>query len=226
MKTMLRSIFTTLALIGLAFVVLSYTTNRNDKSAAQTDATSTPFHEGFPSPEATPVDHQGHTMPLPAPEDRETANSMTNAGIAMIQAGQSMDDAAAVMIASANPTLVEVGGHWYQDGRALRNQGAWMIVTATSDSMVHDPSKAHELDLTNLQANGMVMEAEGQAMAEHGRAMIDQVDQLRTDGSLPAAMAADLTARGQDLIATGDQMARDGKRMQEGAERLLRSLGK
>lgn len=120
-------------------------------------------------------------MPLSA-QDRDTANSMTNAGIAMIQAAQSMEAAAAAMVASGNPALVDLGGHWYQDTRSLRDQGAWMIVTATSDSMIHDPNKARELDVANLQANGLTMEVEGRAMADHGRAMFAQIDQLRADG--------------------------------------------
>jgi hypothetical protein len=226
MKPARRSAFTVLAVIGLSFVVLSSTAGGSGRTTAQTAPTPTWYHEGQPSPDATPVDDSLHLMPLPAPEDRATANSMTDAGIAMIRAAQSMGAAADVMAASSDQTLVVLAGHWYQDARALREQGAWMIVTATSDSMVHDPDKARELDLVNLQANGVVMETEGQAMADHGRAMNAQVEQLRQDGSLPAAMADDLTARGQDLITTGEQMARDGKKMQVDTETLLHSLGK
>jgi hypothetical protein len=224
MKTILRSMLV-VVVVGLAVTVLAYATGGHDKSAAQADVTPTPYHEGYPSPAASPVDNQGHG-PLPGPQDQTTANAMTNAGITMTQAAQSMEAAAAIMVASGNPTLVDLGGHWRQDARALRDRGAWMIMSATSDSMIHDPDKAREVDVANLQANGATMEAEGNAMADHGRAMIAQVERLRTDGSLPAGMADDLVARGKNLIAAGEQMARDGEQMQEYAKNLQRSLGK
>lgn len=225
MKTALMALLV-MAMIGLVIDIVASTTGDHGKTAAQTELTSTPYHGEVPSPEASPPDGQGHTMPLPSAQDRATANSMTNAGIAMIQAAQSMEAAATVMVASGNQTLVDLGGHWYQDARALRDQGAWMIVAATSDSMIHDPNKARELDVANLQANGLTMETEGQAMADHGRAMLAQIDQLRIDRSLPSSIADDLTARGNELITTGDQMERDGKQMQEYAKDLEQSLGK
>jgi hypothetical protein len=221
-----RSALAVVAIIGLSFVVLVSTGGGSDRTAAQTAPTPTWYHEGQPTPAASPADDSLHHMPLPAPADRATANSMTEAGIALTRAAQSMEAAADLMAASGDQALVDLAGHWYQDARALREQGAWMIVTATSDSMVHDPDKARELDLVNLRANGIAMEDAGQAMADHGRAMNAQVAQLRQAGSLPAAMADDLTARGQDLITAGEQMARDGKKMQAEAESLLRSLGK
>lgn len=228
MKTMRRSVFAALGIIGLAFVVIAYATSGHDKSAAQTEATPTPtpYHEGQPSPAVTPALGEGHTMPLPAPDDASTANSMTNAGIAMIQAAQSMDTAAGIMINSGVQALGDLGQHWHQDARTLRERGLWMIASATSDSMVHDADKAHQLNLTNLQANGGVMVAEGQAMAEHAREMLAEVEQLRADGSLPAATADDLKARGENLIAAAETMENDGKRMQDRAESLLRSIGK
>ncbi len=226
MKTLRRSALTALAVVGIAVAVIAYATGGAGTSTARTAPTPTWYHEGQPSPAATPADDSLHHLPLPAPEDRDTANSMTDAGIAMIRAAQSMEAVADVMAASGDQALVDLAGHWYQDARALREQGAWMIVTATSDSMVHDPNKAHELNLVNLQANGVVMENEGQAMVDHGRAMIGQVASLRQGGSLPSAMADNLTARGQDLITTGEQMARDGKKLREVAETLLHSLGK
>lgn len=225
MKATLRSVLVGWGAIGLAVIVVAYAVSGDGESAAQTAATTTPFHEGQPSPVATPALGEGHTQPLPAPEDIDTANSMSNAGISMIQAAQSMETAAGVMTASGIQSLVDLGQHWQQDARALRERGLWMITSATSDSMVHDVNKAMELDLTNLKANGAVMQAEGEAMAQHVREMLAQVDQLRADGALSAAVADDLTARGNDMIAAGDRMASDGKRMQEDADRLLRSLG-
>lgn len=151
-------------------------------------------------------------------------NSMTAAGVAMIQGSLSMDAAATVMISTGSQPLVDLGQHWALDARALADRGAWMITSATSDSMVHDPGKARALDLVNLKANGAVMETEGNAMAQHGREMVAQVDRLRTDGTVDAATLDDLTARGQELVTTSETMNRDGKRMQDDADRLQRSL--
>lgn len=220
----LKSVGLALAALGLV-AILVYAVMGNDRGAAQAGSTPTPYHLGLPSPQATPAPGQGHGMPLPSAEDQATANSMTDAGVAMIRAAQSMDAAAGVMMSSGNAELVTLGTHWQQDAAALAQQGAWMSIAATSDSMVHEPSKARELDLANLRANGRVMELEGQAMVEHGREMVDQVAQLRASGSLPAATADDLTARGNDIVAAGERMAADGKRMQDDAERLQQSIG-
>ena len=213
--------------LGILVFLIAFTVLRlggDGRGATKAILTSTPYHEGMPTPAAS-VEPANTTQPLPGSVDRNTTDSMTDAGLAMIQAAQSMEAAATLMAASGDPTLVSLAGHWLQDAQALRTRGAWMIVTATSDSMVHDPDAVHELNIANLQANGVAMELEGEAMAEHGRAMIAQVEQLRANGSLPENVASDLIARGQDLITTGDQMASDGKTMQKDAERLQQSLG-
>lgn len=213
-----------LALLVVAAITVAFWPNADRLAGADSDVPSpTPYHEGAPSPVASP--DQGRNLPLPPAEDLDTLNSMTAAGIAMIQAAQSMEAAAAVMVASGVQSLVDLGGHWYQDARALRDQGVWMSMTATSDSMVHDPKKARELNLSNLNANGAVMQAEGEAMAQHAREMLAQVDQLRSSGALPATVADDLATRGNGMISIGDQMAQDGEQMQDDAERLGRSLG-
>lgn len=220
-----RTALLSLVVAGAAVAALVALAGPGRGSAAQPAATPTPYHQGVASPAATPAGEPLHGMPLPSAEDQATANSMTNAGVAMLQAAQGMDAAAAVMLSSGSAELVALGTHWQQDAAALAQRGAWMSISATSDSMVHDPNKARELDLANLRANGSVMELEGQAMVEHGREMIDQVAQLRANGSLPAATADELTARGNDIVEAGERMAADGKRMQDDAERLQRSIG-
>lgn len=217
-----------LGMIGVGVVSLAVggaIASGPDGGSAQDQPTATPFHEGFASPAASPELGEGHFFPLPAPEDLDTSNSMTAAAISMIQAGEAMDAAAQIMVASSIPELVELGEHWHLDAQSLRDRGVWMITSATSLSMVHDANKARELDVASLGANGMVMEADGQAMIAHGQEMLETVEQLRASGSLPAEIADTLTERATALIEAGEQMEEDGKRMQDQAEDLRGSLG-
>jgi hypothetical protein len=155
----------------------------------------------------------------------ESASVMTSAGLTMIQVSQRMAATATTMTASTDPVIVELGAHWARDAAALRERGLWMIASATSATMVHDPDKARQLDLLNLQGNGLAMAAEGQAMAAHGREMVTQIEQLRDEGNLPPENADELIAAGNALIAAGERLAQDGERMQQYAEKLSESLG-
>lgn len=186
----------------------------------------TPYHEGFPSPEASPHAMPPSLYPLPAAEDVATANTMATGSTAMIQAAAGMSRAAQTMVASGDPILSEFANHWEQDARALREQGAWMVLAATADSMVHDPDKAREVNLQNLRGNGMSMAAEGQAMVEHGNEMAAEVDRLRREGALNEAMADELTADARALVTAGESLVQDGEWMQEYAKRLLQSIGR
>ena len=71
----------------------------------------------------------------------------------------------------------------------------------------------------------MAMTAEGRAMAEHGRAMTAQVEQLREAGALPPDLADQLVAAGAELIATGEALERDGQHMEETADLMLALIG-
>jgi hypothetical protein len=175
------------------------------------------------SPGAMPMTTPAY--PLPAPADLATADIMTAGGAAMIQAAEGMAKAAQTMLASDDPAVVDLGKHWEQDAQTLRERGAWMILSETAGSMVHDPDKAHELDLYSLRGNGMSMAAEGQAMVDHGKEMATQVDQLRGDNTLSDEMADELAVEAQALITAGEGLVRDGERMQEYADKLLQSLG-
>ena len=199
---------------------------RQQSPVAGAATTPTPYHEGFPSPEATPHAMPPSLYPLPAAEDVATANTMATGSTAMIQAAAGMSRAAQTMVASGDPTLSELANHWEQDARALREQGAWMVLAATADSMVHDPDKAREVNLQNLRGNGMSMAAEGQAMVEHGNEMAAEVDRLRRDGALNEAMADELTADARALVTAGESLVQDGEWMQEYAKRLLQSIGR
>lgn len=198
----------------------------NLASVSGAQATSSPSPQQQSCLIATPQPAMQTLYPLPGAQDLTSANTMTAGGVAMIQASQLMACAAQAMIASGDPKLVDRGQQWQQDARALADDGAWMVVSASADSMIHDPAKAKELDLLNLRGNGISMSAEGEAMAQHGEEMLTEVAQLRESGALPAATADDLAASAKALIASGQALQRDGQRMQDTAESLLRSLGK
>lgn len=185
----------------------------------------TPYHEGQPNPMGSPFPMTTPAFPIPEAQDLATADTMTAAGAAMIRAAEGMAETATTMIASGVPALVDLGGHWAQDARALRERGAWMVLAATADSMVHDPDNARELNLQNLRGNGLSMTAEGQAMVDHGEEMLAAVEQLRRDAAVEDGVATELSNQANALIAAGQALQRDGERMRQYAENLLRSIG-
>jgi hypothetical protein len=218
--------FGTIALaLGVAVGLLVVGATRGAEPIVAAQATSTPYHEGFPSPAASPEAMLPTVYPLPAPQDLATADMMTAGGAAMIQAAEGMAGAAQTMLASDVQEVIDRGQHWAEDARALRERGAWMVLSSTAESMVHDPDKAHELNLQNLRGNGLSMAAEGRAMSEHGKEMAAEVEQLRQDGLLSDDLSGQLTADAQALVDTGDALARDGERMRDYAEKLLQSIG-
>jgi hypothetical protein len=129
------------------------------------------------------------------------------------------------MLGSNDPQLVELGQHWVLDAQAMRQQAAWMVLSATAADMIHDPATAHELNAWNLKGNGLAMDAEGNAMAEHGREMTAQVESLRETGALSPELAEGLLAAGQEMVATGESLQREGQRMQEFADDMLALIG-
>jgi hypothetical protein len=150
---------------------------------------------------------------------------MASGATAMIQMAQIMDQAANLMLGANDPQLIELGQHWVLDAQALRQQAAWMVLSATAADMIHEPATAHELNARNLKGNGMAMRAEGRVMAEHGRAMAAQVEQLRQAGALPAELADQLVSAGAELVTTGEGLERDGQRMEEDADQMLALIG-
>jgi len=159
---------------------------------------------------------------------RLPGNGMTAAGTAMIQAAQALDEAAQALLREAerldDSELEELARRWQQVATTLRSRGSWMIVAVTGDSMVHEPDWARQVNLRNLRGNGLVMQAESQAMIGYGQAMIEQVDQARSRGAIPSDLADKLGTTAEALVAAGEQLERDGRIMQAYAERLLTSL--
>lgn len=218
----MKSIISLTFLLSLAVVAATFI-ETDANGAGRSTRAAAPYHAEWPSTE-TAAAASSHSMPLPGPQDRPSADVMTRAGIAMIDASAEIDAAAAVLLATGEPSLVQLGEHWSQDARSLTVRGRWMIVTATSDAMVHEPEQAGELNLANLEANGAVMVAHGASLARHGQELIGRVDRLRESDELDPATLDALTASGEELIAIGERLERDGERMVDEAERLRRSL--
>lgn len=220
-----RSVLISLAALIVAVGLIAVLAPGRENAVVGAQVTPTPYHEGFPTPQASPAAMEPTVYPLPAAQSLATADMMTAGGAAMIQAAQGMAEAAQTMLASGVPEVADRGQHWAQDADALRERGAWMVLASTAESMVHDPDEAHELDLQNLRGNGLSMAAEGQAMSAHGKEMAVEVEQLRQDGVLSDELAAQLATDAKALIDAGDALARDGERMREYAETLLQSIG-
>lgn len=191
----------------------------------QAQGVPTPYHEGQPSPDASPRAMEPILYPLPAATDRPTGDMMAAGGAAMVAAADEMGKAAGAMLGYRDPELVSLGRHWQQDAEALASRGAWMVGAATAGSMVHDPARAREINLQGLLGNGMSMAAEGEAMAQHGEAMATEGERLRQEGAIPAQLADDLAATASMLVTAGQALESDGQRMQDQAESLLRSIG-
>lgn len=208
---------------GLIFVAAVASGNPANTYGAE--ATPTPYHEGIPGGIATPHAMAPSLYPLPSPEDRASAEAMAAGAAAMVRMAQVMDEAATLMRDSDNPELIDLGRHWALDAQALRQQAAWMVLSATAADMIHDPATAHEINARNLKGNGLAMSSEGQAMAEHGQAMATRVAQLREAGALSPAVADELVAAADELIATGTSLERDGQRMQDSADLMLKLIG-
>ena len=208
-----------------AVVLLTFQTGESPYVRAEQGTTPTPYHEGVPSAGATPHAMEPSLYPLPSPEDRASGDAMATGATAMIQMARVMDGAATLLLDSNDTQLIELGQHWVLDAQALRQQAAWMALSATAADMIHDPATAHELNAHNLKGNGMAMTAEGSVMAEHGRAMTVQVESLREVGPLPPDLVDELVAAGAELVATGEALERDGQQMEEDADRMLALIG-
>ncbi len=225
MQRHVRDVRFWLTVAASALIVLAAHGGVRSQVRAQAAATPNPYHEGVPSAAATPHAMVPQRYPLPSPEDRASADAMIAGATAMIDMAQVMNEAATLLLDANDPQLKDLGQHWVLDAQALRQQAAWMVLSATAADMIHDPATAHEVNVWNLKGNGLAMTAEGQAMVEHGRLMTTQVEQLREADALSPELADQLVAAGGELIATGEELERDGQRMQETADQMLALIG-
>jgi hypothetical protein len=179
--------------------------------------------------------------------------SMTESALALQQAGAVMRDHGQAMLEEGwrvgDPDLVARGEHWRADGQAvarrgqwlsmhplapsslvaspseLSAQGAWGDLPRTAEMMLHDPSKARELDLEALRWNGLAMRAEGQTMAEHGQVMAEDLAAMGGRHAISAETDDDLRQAAQAMRDVGGHLSANGQGMIDYAERLRRSMG-
>jgi hypothetical protein len=179
--------------------------------------------------------------------------SMAESAQAMQQAGNMMQSHAQAMLAEGRRTgdqdLVARGEHWLSDGQAmvrggqwmamnptapgslvyspgeLSAQGSWGELTRTAQQMLHDPSRAREVDLSALTWNGQAMRAEGRNMLDHGRIMAEEVEIMVARHGVDGQSAADLRQSATTLRQVGGYLEQNCQSMIDYADRLRRSMG-
>jgi hypothetical protein len=179
--------------------------------------------------------------------------SMAESAQAMQQAGNVMQSHAQAMLDEGQRTgdqyLVARGEHWLSDGQAmvrggqwmamnptapgslvsspseLSAQGSWGELTRTAQQMLHDPSRAREIDLSALMWNGQAMRAEGRNMLDHGRIMAEEAEVMIARHGVDGQAATDLRQSAATLRQVGGYLEQNGQSMIDYADRLRRSLG-
>lgn len=179
--------------------------------------------------------------------------SMQESAQALQRAGQVMQTHGQAMLAEGQRTgdqeQIAHGEHWLRDGQALSQraewlamnplapsslvtspaelsrQGSWGELPQTALAMLHDPSRAREVDLEALRWNGLAMRAEGRTMAEHGQIMAEEAEVMVARHGLDGQAAADLRQAAQTLREVGGHLEGNGQAMIDYADRLRRSLG-
>ena len=179
--------------------------------------------------------------------------SMSQSAQAMQQAGNVMQSHAQDMLAdgqrAGDQDLITRGEHWLSDGQSLVRggqwmgmnptapgsliaspselgaQGSWGELTRTAQAMLHDPTRAREVDLEALRWNGLAMRAEGRNMLDHGRNMADEVEIMIARHGLDGQAAADLRQAAATTRQVGGYLEQNGQSMIDYADRLRQSMG-
>ncbi len=190
---------------------------------------------------AGPLDQGPHLVSM-----EQSARALQQAGGVMQGHGQTM---LVMGEATGDQDLIAHGEHWLRDGRELVQRGQWLAMdpiapsslvtspaelsaqeawgslTQTAQAMLHDPSRAREIDLQALRWNGLAMRAEGQTMAEHGRVMSEEIDIMVARHSLDGQAATDLRQAARTMQEVGGNLAQNGQSMIDYADRLRQSMG-
>ena len=107
----------------------------------------------------------------------------------------------------------------------LEAQGSWRDLSRTAENMLHDPSRARQIDLEALRWNGMAMRGEGQIMTDHGRVMAEEVEVMVARHGLQGPTAADMRQAAQTMSEVGGHLMQNGQAMMDYADRIRRSMG-
>lgn len=177
---------------------------------------------------------------------QQSAQAMLAAGQTMRQHGSAMADAAT---RANDQQLLADANHWIQDGEDLIQGGQWMAMNPTAPGslastagglgqqgnwgelnrtarqMLHDPSRASQVDLEALRWNGEAMRAEGRTMADHGRVMGEQVEVMVARGALQGTAADDLRNAARTMVTVGGTLEQNGNAMIAYADQVRKSLG-
>ncbi|MCC6178775.1 MAG: hypothetical protein IT305_26005 [Chloroflexi bacterium] len=179
--------------------------------------------------------------------------SMSQSAQAMQDAGNVMQLHAQAMLTEGQRTgdqeLIARGEHWLSDGQALVQGGQWMSMnptapgslvaspsdlgangswgelTRTAQQMLHDPSRAREVDLEALRWNGLAMRAEGRNMADHGRNMAEDMELMIGRHGLNGLAAVELRQTAVTTNQVGGYLEQNGQSMIDYADRLRQSMG-
>lgn len=107
----------------------------------------------------------------------------------------------------------------------LAAQGNWDELTRTAQQMLHDPSRAREVDLEALRWNGLAMRAEGRNMLEHSRVMAEDAEVMIARHGLAGQAATELRRAAATMRQPGGYFEQHGQSMVDHADRLRRNMG-
>jgi hypothetical protein len=158
---------------------------------------------------------------------------VTSAGNQAIEHGREMQQLGARMVshgeALGDPTWVGDGQHWIADGNNMVAIGERTV--KLGQSLANNPVKTQEVDINQVRAQGLGVLSDGQALAEHGKVMIEFSDLLkrRTDLSGDQALAQDVADARPGAMAmeqTGQQLMMGGQQLVDFADSMARSIGR
>ena len=159
-----------------------------------------------------------------AAEIRTTAALVDDHAAGMIRIGEKVSTAAATSSAADRAAWVAYGQHMVSDGQSLKILGERLRETATVAEA--DPLHANvgagsvAVRETYFQARWEQLRADGRAMAEHGRLMI----QMARDMTAGASSGIISEADAQEIALASAGMAEAGDRTVRSAELLLASM--
>jgi len=145
-------------------------------------------------------------------------DEMESLGKMMVEHGKS----------AGNQTWIADGEHWQSDASNLK-QLSKMVKNVATD-LQGNPTKAKEVNIRQVIANGQTILAEGKAVAEHGKVMIELSSVMlrhAREYSDPRFLedAEVAVGRSKDFVDAGDRVTGAGQALIDFGEDMLRSIG-